>query len=185
MGVAGNEEMKVVFASCAKALTAILHLQPDFWGPHAQMVDALLDDLASELRQRVQVKLAAARTELERRFGSESEFVRATIVQQIENARSWQYSDETRPFECPVCGSGALVTGTNRVQTDYEQHSEYPTEIVVLDATLLVCEVCNLTLNGSEELDAAGIDVEIENDGVEVGDLYGDYQPDEDWFRDR
>jgi hypothetical protein len=71
------------------------------------------------------------------------------------------------------------------VQTDYEQHSEYPTEIVVLDATLLVCEVCNLTLNGSEELDAAGIDVEIENDGAEVGDLYGDYQPDEDWFRDR
>jgi hypothetical protein len=90
------------------------------------MVDALLDDLATELRQRVEVKLAAARVEFERRFSSETSLVRSTLmtslvrstlIKQIENARSWQIRDDSRPYECPACGSGALVHGTNRNST--------------------------------------------------------------------
>lgn len=185
MGMAGTEEMKVVFASCAKAVTEILGLRAEFWGPHANMVDSLLDDLATELRQRVEVKLAAARTEFERRFGSETALVRSTLIRQIESARSWQYSDEVRPYECPVCGSGALIQGTNHVEVEYDRHTDYPAETVVLDATRFVCEACRLVLDGADELEAVGIDPEMENEGVNPGDVYGDFEPDEDWFRDK
>jgi hypothetical protein len=185
MGMAGTEEMKVVFASCAKAVTEILGLQAGFWGPHANMVDSLLDDLATELRQRVEVKLAAARTEFERRFGSETALFRSTLIRQIESARSWRYSDEVRPYECPVCGGGALIQGTNHVEVEYDRHTDYPAETVVLDATRFVCETCRLALDGADELEAVGIDPEIENEGVEPGDVYGDFEPDEDWRRDR
>jgi hypothetical protein len=185
MGMAGTEELKVVFASCAKVVTEVLSLQDEFWGLHANMVDALLDDLATELRQRVEVKLAAARTEFEHRFASESSLVRSTLIQHIENARDWQIGDDRRPHECPACGSGALVYGTNRVEFDYDNHSDYPTAWVVLDANRLLCEVCHLVLDGTDELEAAGIDPEMENADVDPGDVYGEREPDEDWFLDR
>jgi len=185
MGMAGTEEMTVVFASCAKAVMEILDLRVGFWGPHASMVESLLDELATELRQRVEVKLAAARTEFERRFGSETALVRSTLIQQIESARSWRYSDEVRPYECPVCGSGALIQGTNHVEVEYDRHTGYPVETVVLDAIRFVCEACCLVLDGADELEAVGIDPEMENEGVDPGDVYGDFEPDEDWFRDR
>jgi hypothetical protein len=88
MGMAGAEDIRSVFASCAKVITEILDLRPDFWGPHAPVVDSFLNDLATELRQRVELKLAAARSEFTSRFGSETEEVRSILIQQIELARS-------------------------------------------------------------------------------------------------
>jgi hypothetical protein len=73
MGMSGTEEVKSVFTSCVKAITEIFGLLDDFWGPHANLVDSLLDDLATELRQRVELKLALAYTEFNRRFGSETQ----------------------------------------------------------------------------------------------------------------
>jgi len=185
MGMRGAENMKVVFTSCIRIATETLGLQSEFWGSHAGMVDSLLDDLATELRQRVETKLAAGRAEFERRFGSESAAVRSTVIEQIERSREWRYSEEVRPFECPACGTGALIRGTNHVEADFPEHSDYPVEIVILDANRLDCEACHLSLDGVEELEAAEIDPEIVNEGVDPGDVYASFEPDEDWLRDR
>ena len=185
MGMRGVEDIKFVFASCTKVATEALGLESEFWGSNAMMVESLLDDLATELRQRVETKLAAARSEFGRRFGSETALVRSTVIRQIESSRSWLYSNEARPFECPACTSGALIRGTNHVEVCYDDHSDYPIEVVILDATNLTCEACRLVLDGADELETAGIDPEIENEGVDPGEIYGDVEPDEDWFRDR
>jgi hypothetical protein len=71
------------------------------------------------------------------------------------------------------------------VEVEYDRHAEYPSETVILDATRLVCETCRLVLEGADELEAAGIDPEMENEGVDAGDVYADFEPDEDWLRDR
>jgi hypothetical protein len=88
--MSGTEEVKSVFTSCVKAITEIRGLLDDFWGPHANLVDSLLDDLATELRQRVELKLALAHTEFNRRFGSETSLVRSTLIQQIEKGAALQ-----------------------------------------------------------------------------------------------
>jgi len=185
MGVSGTEDTKIVFTSCARVITEVFGPLAEFWGPHANLVDSLLDELATELRQLVELKLAAARNEFERRFGSETYLVRSTLLQQIESARACRYSAEVRPYLCPACGNGALIQGINRVEAEYDRHTDYPTVTVLLDATRLVCDACRLVLDGADELEAAGIDREMENEGVDPGDVYADFEPDEDWFRDR
>jgi hypothetical protein len=185
MGLAGSEEMQAVFASCAKAMNDILGLGNEFWGDHADLVDSLLDRLASALRQRVQEKLAAARREFDRRFGNEPEEIRNGMLSLISNTRDWHVAPEALPYDCPACGSPALVEGTNSVETDWDTHTDVPSETVWLEATRLTCEACHLVLEGSEELEAAGIDPVMENEGIDAGDVYRDFEPDEDWFRDR
>lgn len=185
MGMAGAEEMAAALASCAKAVSEILDLPDDFYGDHAELVDALLDGLPTDLYQRVQLKLAAARHEFERRFGGELSSIRSTMLKVIEDSRTWRMNAEVRPYACPVCDSRALIEGTNTVETDYERHSDIPIETVWLHPARLTCEACHLVLDGTEELGAAGIDPEIENEGIDAGDVYVDFEPDEDWFRDR
>jgi len=101
----------------------------------------------------------------------------------ISNTRDWHVAPEALPYDCPACGSPALVEGTNSVETDWDTHTDVPSETVWLEATRLTCEACHLVLEGSEELEAAGIDPVMENEGIDAGDVYRDFEPDEDWFR--
>jgi hypothetical protein len=77
-------------------------------------------------------------------------------------------------YECPVCESAALIEGTNTVEMGHEGHSDVPIETVWLHPLRLTCEACHVVLDCTDELGAAGINSEIENEGVDAGDVYAD-----------
>lgn len=185
MGMIASGNIREVFGSCIRLINELLGGAEELWGSYTDLVDSLLDQLASELQHRVEEKLAKSRTEFERRFGKESAEIREAVLSVLSNSRDWQLTPEAFPHDCPACGSPALIEGTNSVETDWDTHSESPIETVWFTASQLRCEACHLVLNGSDELETAGVESTMVNEFVDPGDLYGNYEPDEDLFRGR
>lgn len=184
MGLSNLDEARKVFAQFARAVETVLAVSGPFWAPHENLVRTLLDDLAAAVVKRVEEKLATARLLFERRFGTLPPELRAPAVEFAVNAQRISFLDDTLPTTCPACGSPAMLGGTNRVES-IDTHSDYPSYQIYLEAMWLRCSACALALDGEEELEAAGVDLVLENNEVDLADLFGDYEPDEDYFRGR
>ena len=93
-------------------------------------------------------------------------------------------------MKCPACGSTALATGEVEAKWHYEQDG-YDGFIPRLEtefyAETLECSVCGLKLDDVAELTAAGLERhwEIEVDPERYIDIHDDYEPDEDYYRNR
>lgn len=184
MGVSVSGDVREVFAQFVRAIETVLAVSGVFWAPHEELVHTLLDDLAKAIAKRVQEKLAAARAVFSRRFGGLPSPLREAAIELALNAQHVPLRDDTLSATCPACGSSALLGGTNRVES-IDSYGDYPAYAVFLEAEWLRCAACDLRLEGEEELDEAGVDPVVENNEVDVADLFGDYEPDEDYFRGR
>ena len=184
MGVIGSGDVREVFAQFARAIETVLVVSGTFWAPHEPLVRTLLDEFAAAVAKRVQEKLARARLVFERRFGGLASEIRIGAIELALNTLIAQIRDDTVSVACPACSSSALLGGINRVES-IDTHSDYPGYAVFLEAEWLRCAACELRLEGEEELEEAGVDLVVENNEVDVGDLFGDYEPDEDYFRGR
>jgi hypothetical protein len=125
-----------------------------FWGLHAEVVDALLADASNKVTYRVQLKLAAARANLERRYGGESAEV-LNVVAKLARPTGLGVSHETA--ECPACEYTGIAAGDHDVEWDYDREGDlFPAVPAVwFTADGFACRVCGLRLDSTAELEAA------------------------------
>lgn len=161
-----EERILTAFVQEADSLLEDLdRAREDFWGGQLPVVKALLADASNELQHRVQVKLAAAEAMIERRYQTEGE---AVISALRAFSKSGPRTAEQEFYDCPVCGSGGIATGSHNIWGPLGE----PTGIPMLDAEdwftaqQFHCPVCNLRLDSAAEIDAAGMETAWEVEDV-------------------
>lgn len=137
-------------ASCGVAL----EIEPeDFWGGY-QAVDAALAAEVREARLRVEGALAAARGEFERRYNHLATVARDAVLNVIETSYSREkYEHEL--VDCPACEMQALASGAT--ETGWERDGDDGYFVATFTPGYLHCLVCDLELDGEDELEIAGV----------------------------
>jgi hypothetical protein len=141
-----------------------------------------------EIEVKVQERIAKAQIGFENRFADVEESVKKMIVDTIIKSYVFgQYDDE--PTDCPVCGNIAVLSGTPevmewRAEYDREGNPENAYPIVELSGDSFKCNVCGLTLDSFEELEAAGVEILVPIEDVDPSDFYDDPFDGYDYYRD-
>ncbi len=179
LAVGDTEALSRAVVAFLRAVNALLNPAPEvFWRPNHELVSALLDANAAEVKVRVEQKLAAARQAFLRGIGAMPDALKDAALNQIETNRDRVTHDEELGVECPACGSPALVAGFNDVEPD-EDAGE-----VWFNSTSLTCEACGLNLDSADETELAGIEPFI-HPTMTTADFYADFEPDWDYLSDR
>jgi hypothetical protein len=186
-GLLDAEADKVSLVPFVKACDLLLGGLPDtdraqFWGDFESVVDAHLSDSAKEAERQVADVLASARVTFDERYGSLDESVREGVLSGIEHSYSVTKYEESLTL-CPSCRREAFSAGSYDV--DWEADVDvaggeayiagaYP--VVTYSPGYFRCRVCDLELDGEDELAAAGIEKSWTIDDVDPADFY-----DDDW----
>jgi hypothetical protein len=156
------------------------------WGDLVGTVDVRLSESAKETELLVADAVASAHLAFEQQFGSMDRAVREAVLTGIE--RSYDVTKyEQALVDCPGCGRQALTSGSYDVdwEPDYDYADgetyvagAYP--VVTFRPGYLHCRVCDLELDGEEQLEAAGIEKSWHLVDVDPADFYesDDY---DDW----
>jgi hypothetical protein len=142
-----------------------------FWSPHNELVKAILDDQAKEVRRAVQLKISAA-IEKFKIIQSLPQEQRDAFLTVITNQRP-ELEIEEAEVKCPACKSVALASGVNEVEVgDVSVHRDGTIEGVEswLEFTpfSMSCLYCGLHLENRAELAAADIESPWVNDDEDV-----------------
>jgi hypothetical protein len=168
---AGTLESGADEAALVPFLKACDHLLPGvdgadreiFWGDLASMVDARLSDSLKAAEVVVADALASARLTFERRYASLDDATRDGVLSGIESSYSVTKYEEDL-VDCPACGRRALTQGSYEVEWEADYDVEggegfvsavHP--VVTYSPGYLSCRVCDLELDGEEELSPAGV----------------------------
>jgi hypothetical protein len=183
-------------AVCGVLLECLGEDSRAFYGDHHANVLALLDEKRTEVGHRVAAKLARARhhlRELEQRLGDA--VFKETIDRLEELAADVLDPDDfgsglwAVDAECPGCGSKGRLFGPVDAdpELDYDveplgngQYESYPVGVawsVTLFPQAFACNVCRLTLHGSQELSEGRLPASRHE--VSPGDLGDDFDPDQ------
>jgi hypothetical protein len=118
----------------------------------------------------------------EEKYGSLDPEHSSGIIKSIESGYILEpYTDQLA--ECPACGNQGVLSGSIDVewQADFDRDGEpegaYP--IVTLTPSNFFCKLCDLELDGSAELKAAGFGEAIQVEDVNPSDFYD--EPDYDY----
>jgi hypothetical protein len=167
-----EERLLVAFVQYANTLLVDLGLdRSKFWGPtFLPIVDALLTDASDKVAHDVAVKIAGARANFKRRYGSEPDevldFVRELAVSQFDEG--WNVPAQL-PADCPACRSPGAATGYYDVEwaPDADDgRTVNRTGIVWFLPSSFDCGVCGLRLRPTE-LAAAGMGTRWEIEGAD------------------
>jgi hypothetical protein len=137
-----------------------------FWGDFLGPVDARLSESAKETEVIVADAIAAARSSFERQYGPMANSARVAALAAVENSYDVTKYEQSLT-DCPACGRQALTSGNYDVdwEADWDQEGSrgepfivgaYP--VVSYFPGYLHCRVCDLELDGEEQLEAAGIE---------------------------
>jgi rubredoxin len=172
-----------------ESLMPVLELDSDeFWGPEsARVVDHLLDEAKSETARTVAAKTAAA----QKRFATmldTLDLASKKVLLAVLSGRAISTSDYQEAQQCPVCDQqGWLNCTVERGPVEYDgddSRDMQPWVSLTAYPFSFQCPVCGLELEADElaEFDFA-TDIELDADS-EPFEVY-DYEPYEDYFRDR
>lgn len=160
LGMHGGGDPTKALADFARAIS-LLRIEPEeFWGEHAELVRATIDETVSDTERRVAHAIAGARQSFRSTYDNLDEPERQFLIQRRE--AETDDNVDTHTFECPSCGHLAELTGD--VKEEYDVDYDHR-ERVAVSAHLyldfypqsLDCRVCGLVLRDRDELDAAGI----------------------------
>lgn len=158
------EELRLPFLKASEYLRdALGYDRGEYWGEYIGLVDAALEESVRNAKVRVENAIAAARVEFRNRYGHLDEDARGGVIHAIEVGYDPEkYEEEI--VECPACTSPALTSGV--CETRWEQDDEFSGSILgTYFPSYLRCRVCNLELDGEDELREAGMESEW---GIEV-----------------
>jgi hypothetical protein len=186
LGEVVEDERKEIFheflASTSLVVDAMAIPREDFFGEFADLVAAHLDESLTEVNRVTAEKLATAKTEYERKYGSLDPTHTQGIVTSIESGYDLRrYEDQLAV--CPACENQGVLGGSIDVdwQADYDRYGEvegaYP--VVTLTPSSFFCDLCGLSLDGSAELKAAGLGDPVHVEDVDPKDFYD--EPDYDY----
>lgn len=178
-----DEELLSHAAAFVQAVNGLLLQEPtQFWSEYGGLAGELVADERDVVRVRVETKFATARS----LFAALTEDQRSTLS---ENGSAFfdEYAEETPGLvlvECPVCASQAVANGdlTDDGEPDWDHREPDPVGWIHDIKTVITsfdCKVCQLTLEGADEIVAAGLPSKAPNDHADPGLLY---EP--DWERD-
>jgi flagellar hook-basal body complex protein FliE len=178
----GDEGTLVPFAKACDLLIAALPNaeRAEYWGGFESVIDAQLSESAKEAERLAVDALASARITFQERYGSLEDSVVEGILSTIE--RSYvvtKYEEALTP--CPACEREALTAGSYDVdwEADYDVEGSrgeafivgvFP--VVTYSPGYLRCHVCDLELDGEEQLAAAGVEKSWTIEDVDPADFY-------------
>jgi len=183
LGVTGSTTFTDAIGPFLQATQTLLEScgQPfdTYFGAYTEIARKLLDESSQEIERRVAVKLARAREAYKEKFGE----LETKTVQQISGVifktyDFYKYQDE--PEDCPACSELGVSSGDYEVEWEYADWDDpTPEPKVTLFVNHFLCKVCGLTLEGREEIKAAGLREKMEIEDVDAADFFEpDYEPD-------
>lgn len=154
----------------------------DRWGRHKELVDSLISDSLSEIERSVRHRMAAARLRVEELLARipDSEHGSVKDARQARVTVTTVGDQETAQVECPVCKHPeAFCIGEEEhgaeVDIEPDGMGGYETSTVggytFLVAHSFFCGVCELDLVTPEELEAAGLETNIDLSQFEEPDF--------------
>jgi hypothetical protein len=172
-----TDELRIPFLKSTELVRAELQVdRSDFWGEFTAVVDAALEEQVEETRLRVEAALAAARAEFERKYGHLSDETQESVFLAIESAYQLsKYEEDTT--DCPACGQTARVAGATETRWEEEYGGDY-SFFATFFPGYLRCGVCDLELDGEDELKIAGVDEAWDIYDADPADFY---DPSEDY----
>jgi hypothetical protein len=176
-----DEELLSHAAAFVEAVNGLLLQEPrKFWSDLAGLASELVADERNVVRVRVETKLSTARA----LFATLTYAQRSTLSD--NGSIFFEDNKDDVPelvlVDCPVCNNEAVAGGelTDDGEPAWDREPDpvgwmYDIKTVI---TSFECEVCQLRLDGADEVAAAGLPPELRNDHADPGLLY---EP--DWER--
>jgi DNA-binding Lrp family transcriptional regulator len=174
-----EERLLVAFVQQADAFLADLGFpRPLFWDAQLAVVDALLADASDKVAHRVEVKLAEARANFQRQYGT----AHAEVLDLVRRLATPQRFDEFEfpgPVDCPACASLGVASGFFDIEWDEERDED---RVPMHGGTLLFfadglrCRVCGLELGSAAELAATGMEPPWEEGHVDRSEYDSEYE---------
>lgn len=159
LGVSGRPPPEFNTAMLRLLGIVLDHLTVDrreFYGQFASAVASQLDAAATETTRRVKALIAAAQV---RFFESYPEPVSSNLASAL-HAPYWSDQFESQPYDCPACGTLAVVHGEPEIDVEVDVEPDgYMSghEYVIFIVRSFECRACGLSLYGTEAYEA-GID---------------------------
>jgi hypothetical protein len=151
-----------------------------YFGEYTPMVETHLDDSLAEANKEVAERLARAKTVYRQRYAALDNAQLQVVVKSIEASYPVE-KYECLLTECPSCGQPGLLSGSHVVDWDVDYDNDgsisggYP--IVTMTASNFLCFFCDLVLEGTIELQAAGMPETVDIENPDPEDFYD--SPDE------
>jgi hypothetical protein len=156
----------------------------DFWGEYVDVVDTHRAESIKAAEVEAAEAITLARMAFAERFAELDEPTRKAILTSIvEGYAPEKYEQDL--YDCPACGTPALVHGSHDV--DWEPEWELDEEgqpwspgasfVVTFRPGTLECRACGLVLDGQDQLTAAEVPESWEVQDADPRDFY---EPDED-----
>ena len=168
----GDEVFRAHTASFLRVVNVLLNIEAaDFWGSRQELVAELVAEEQDAVALRVAERKVASRRRIDQLGGYAVEQLVESDSHSIAHALD-EMAEHYVPYECPVCASPAMVRGTTIDAGDVEvEHDDGVIERWVPHAVLIVdafeCEICGYFVGGNDELAAAGIPHQVDNDRVD------------------
>lgn len=176
-----EEERKEIFHTYLAATDILLdelgEKRSDYFGELTDLVATHLDESLADINRSVAEKIAHSKSEYQRKFGMLSAEHRNSIVKSIENNYDLTKYENTLEH-CPGCNNLGVLRGSYDIdwEVDYDRDGTisggYP--VVTLTPFIFECGICELDLDGTTELRAAGMRESVEIEDVDPADFYGD-----------
>jgi hypothetical protein len=173
-----DERLEERAASFVRAINILLRIKPrEFWDLHADLAESLVADDIDRTRRTVELKRSAARSKVDM-YG---DLLTAVIDANNSYVELRDRDPSSVVVPCPVCGALGVAEGelVDEGEPDFEYsdgemvtHWSYDLRVLV---GYFFCRVCELELDGEDELEAADVDTSIQNPDAEPGDVY-DYE---------
>lgn len=184
-GLLEPEEEDAVLIPYLRACDFLIEHLPDadreqVWGEFLSTVDARLSESTEQTELLITDAVAAARLTFEQRYSSMEATVREAVLAGIEGSYDVTKYEQA-PIDCPACGQRALTSGHYEVdwEVDWDvegSHGEayivgaYP--VVTYWPGYLHCRVCDLELDGEDQLKAAGVEKSWPIEDADPSDFY-------------
>ena len=152
----------------------------DFLGPYGPAAATMLSEKQTETERLVSARIVSASEHFAERFGGP---VESSLAEALHQA--YRSDPDFTSHPCPVCQTEAAIGGTieMRDHVDYDRDGTVSVHIEpIMWPDRFRCLACGLELVGSDEIAAAGIDVDaadgIPLEGHDAEDAIQAYQED-------
>jgi hypothetical protein len=150
-----------------------------FWGDYEEVVTTRLSESSKDAAIKAMESIAAARVHFRESYDHLPQEVRETVVRAVE-ASYTPFGYEEQLVDCPACYKLALTSGNTEVQWEADWEADEFGQpyvsgggpVVTFFPGYLRCRVCDLELDGEDELEAAGLQRSWTLDDVDPSDFY-------------
>jgi hypothetical protein len=189
LGLHERPEAEDVLATCFRVVDVLMDAMGEspsaYWGHYISLHDQMIKADADRQRSRLEAKLVTARKLYATRFEQMDSSAWSAVREALEAVELYPTRDAERAT-CPACGQQGWLAGRKEIEVEYDSDHDGSFQggaLVVMVGDTFGCAFCKLELN-KPELALTDIEYVFETDD-DVNDFLDNYEPDEDYMRDR